>query len=352
MSVGTLGDNPPKSRLRRDTCDPFSETLLQTMRRSLNAVGYRLNPRRIADVPYLALATVSALVEGKTLPDSNRVRSQPDGFAGLVRDLDVGTLLEAHRRGFFVHGHLGPQKWWSPSQRAVLMLEAAHLPRRARGLLRNKGFTISVNADFRGVIAACAKPRSGRYLTWLTPRVLHAYARLADAGHAHSIEIRDAEGALVGGLFGVSTGRVFSVLSMFHTRDHASKVGLICLHHELRRRGFVAVDFQFMKPIVEQLGYVDMPRDEFHALMAEHAVTEPAIDWAVTIDPAEVASGAGTCLQAGEAKQSRELRKVILNAGVAAGFALCGIEVASEAAAIEQAIRMFADARRPALAFA
>jgi translation initiation factor IF-1 len=56
-----------------------------------------------------------------------------------------------------------------------------------------------------------------------------AYIQLNRLGHAHSHEVWNASGELVGGLYGVRVGRVFSGESMFSRETDASKVALASL---------------------------------------------------------------------------------------------------------------------------
>ena len=52
-------------------------------------------------------------------------------------------------------------------------------------------------------------------LTWITPKMMWAYAALHDAGLAHSYEVWNEGGELVAGNYGVAVGRVFVGESMF-----------------------------------------------------------------------------------------------------------------------------------------
>ena len=80
---------------------------------------------------------------------------------------------------------------------------------------------------------ACAD----RDKTWINADILRLYCELFDAGHAHSIEVRE-DGALVGGLYGVSLRGAFFGESMFHRARDASKVALVHLVARLRLGGY------------------------------------------------------------------------------------------------------------------
>jgi leucyl/phenylalanyl-tRNA--protein transferase len=90
-------------------------------------------------------------------------------------------------------------------------------------------YTTGIDKDFEGVIRQCAAiERKGQNDTWITDEMLSAYVRLHHNGLAHSFETYH-EGRLVGGLYGVSLGRIFFGESMFHLMRDASKVALHCL---------------------------------------------------------------------------------------------------------------------------
>ncbi len=157
------------------------------------------------------------------LPDP----SPDDGDVVAVgADLDPGTILQAYRKGLFPmglpDGHLG---WWSPVDRAILPLRGLHISRSLRQSTRR--FQVSVDADFEAVIRGCADSR--RRDPWITEEFVDAYTVLHRLGWAHSVEVWDNEGRLVGGLYGVAIGGLFAGESMFHEVRDASKVALVHL---------------------------------------------------------------------------------------------------------------------------
>ena len=83
----------------------------------------------------------------------------------------------------------------------------------------------------------------------------------------------------VGGLYGVSLGRTFFGESMFHRARDASKVALVHLVARLRAGGFRLLDTQFVTDHLKTFGAVEVPRKQYHKLLAE-ALTGEA-DFAV-----------------------------------------------------------------------
>ncbi|WP_196257708.1 leucyl/phenylalanyl-tRNA--protein transferase [Pelagibacterium limicola] len=239
------------------------------------ATAYWLKPPRVKWLPFLAARIVREMLSPPpAIPDVGRIDDRPPGFGGLATDLTTPTVLAAFRRGFYPMAHWGRMKWWSPPQRATMPLENVHIAKRFRRTMRQTDLRVAFDSDFNGVISGCAAPRdrARTHLTWITPQAKALYMRLFDEGHAHSVEIYDTEDQLVGGLFGLAAGHVFSALSMFHTADNASKFAIVSLYHHLEEAGFTAVDHQIMSGWVEDLGGIDMPRHDYIAFL-ERPVT-------------------------------------------------------------------------------
>ena len=121
-------------------------------------------------------------------------------------------------------------------------------------------------SDFDAVIEGCAEPQAGRQRTWINDRIRHLYGKLHDRRHCHSIEVYDGE-ILVGGLYGVTLGRVFFGESMFHRVRDASKVALVHLVARLRAGGFRLLDTQFVTDHLQTFGAVEVPRRQYHKLL-------------------------------------------------------------------------------------
>lgn len=234
------------------------------------ATAYWLKPQRLRHFPGLVAGLIGdRLVRPAPIPELSRIRTSPPGFAGLADDLSTPVVLEAMARGFYPQGHWGAMKWWSPPERAIMDLASVHIAKRFRRTMRGTDLRVAFDTDFAGVIDGCAAPRdpSRPHLTWITPRAHALYTRLHAEGHAHSVEIFDAEDKLVGGLFGVTIGPVFSALSMFHIADNASKFAIVSLYHHLADAGFTTVDHQIMSPWVQALGGAVLTRADYAALL-------------------------------------------------------------------------------------
>jgi len=211
---------------------------------------------------------------GTEFPDPRRCR-HPDGLVAVGGDLSRTRILNAYRRGIFPWFEPGgPFLWWSPDPRALLFPEHVHVSRRLARSLRQQKLEITVNRDFAAVIDACAAPRSAAGGTWITREMREAYLDLHRQGSAHSVEAR-YRGELVGGLYGVSIGRIFFAESKFHRQRDASKIALIELMRRLERNGFLFCDCQMWNPHLEQFGIRMVDRDDFLRLL-EHGIALPA----------------------------------------------------------------------------
>lgn len=209
-------------------------------------------------------------------PDPEAALTEPDGLLAAGGSLDVDWLLTAYVNGIFpwFNDDAGPILWWSPDPRGILVPDEFRVSRSLRKRLRNGGFRLSADTCFDAVIERCSAPRrfGGEFVdgTWITPRMQRAYRALHEAGYAHSIEAW-VDGELAGGLYGVSTGRLFFGESMFTRVSDASKVALFGLCRQLGRWGFPVVDCQMVNAHLDTLGLRSCPRSQFLSLVRAHA---------------------------------------------------------------------------------
>jgi leucyl/phenylalanyl-tRNA--protein transferase len=171
--------------------------------------------------------------------------------------------------------------WVSPHPRALLVTSQVHVPRSLRALLRRTGWTTTLDLAFEQVIAACADRDS----TWITARMRAGYTALHREGDAHSVEVWDGD-RLVGGLYGVLAGRVFSGESMFFRESGASKAAVVDLARRLTEAGVPLLDTQQESPHLRALGQVLVHRTEYVELTRSLQGPSPAL-------PAERRSAVG-----------------------------------------------------------
>lgn len=149
--------------------------------------------------------------------------------------------------------------WVSPQPRAVVLTRRLAVPRSVRQLLRRRGWETTVDTAFAQVLDRCADRADG---TWITEAMKQAYLGLHAAGGAHSLEVWDGE-RLVGGLYGVLTGRVFSGESMFFLESGASKVAVVDLCARLVAADVPVLDTQQESEHLQAMGQVVVDRAEY-----------------------------------------------------------------------------------------
>jgi leucyl/phenylalanyl-tRNA---protein transferase len=107
--------------------------------------------------------------------------------------------------------------------------------------------------------------------------MLRAYGALHARGLAHSVETW-TDGQLVGGLYGVSMGRMFFGESMFTRTPDASKLALAALVRILLTEGVPMIDCQQNTRHLASLGGREIARRQFCSHVRE-AVQEMPVDW-------------------------------------------------------------------------
>jgi leucyl/phenylalanyl-tRNA--protein transferase len=175
--------------------------------------------------------------------------------------LQASLLVAAYQAGYFpMARESGQIHWYSPDPRGILPIEAYHPSRRLLRVVRAGRFDVTVDTAFRDVMLACAADRDEG--TWINGDIVASYCALHDVNLAHSIEVWQ-EGALVGGLYGVSVRGAFFGESMFHRVTDASKVALWRLCDILGAGGYRLLDIQWLTPFLARVGAIEIPRDDY-----------------------------------------------------------------------------------------
>jgi leucyl/phenylalanyl-tRNA--protein transferase len=188
----------------------------------------------------------------------------PVGFAGICTDLSVTGLRAAYASGLYPVCAIGLPALCTARERMVLFIENFHLEPAVRRRLRMKEFEFSLDRDFNAVIAACAADRPNR----MSRELVEAFIAAHDAGIAHSVEVRDRSGALVGGIFGFAIGRVFFTEGQFVKAKDAGKAGFAVLNCHLQRWGYLLNDAKHLSGRLCQLGFSPIRRETFDAFLA------------------------------------------------------------------------------------
>lgn len=203
------------------------------------------------------------------------------GLLAAGRRLDTALLEQAYRRGIFPWFSPGqPVLWWSPNPRMVLQTRDFKISRSLRKTLRRfastPGCEIRVDHAFERVIRHCAQTRRlGQRGTWITPKMIRTYTDWHRQGMAHSFETW-VDDELVGGLYGVSIGRMFFGESMFAHRTDASKIALSALVAACRAHDIPWIDCQQNTGHLASLGAAEVPREAFIGHL-NRVVDEPGV---------------------------------------------------------------------------
>ena len=205
-----------------------------------------------------------------------------DGIVAMGDHLSVATLFEAYSFGIFPWPHEGlPTLWYSPDPRGVLDFENLHINKSLKKFLKKHPFQVSFNQAFEKVMRKCAAvPRPGQKGTWIHEPLIKAYCDFHQAGYAHSVEVWEA-GKLVGGLYGVYVGGVFSGESMFFEKSNASKLALIKTIEVLQKNNLKWMDIQMVTPITEALGGRYISKAEFYSRLEAAHHSAVAIDFTI-----------------------------------------------------------------------
>lgn len=218
-----------------------------------------------------------------------------DGLpAAIGGELTAASLLEAYRRGLLCEptsepdrvtenrtayaidvedgtvpafpGNVDPYStlWWSPASRHVIPVSSIRINRTLRRRLRQAPWTTTVDHCFDRVLEGC---RENRDRQWLVADYMHSLASLHEAGWVQSLEVWE-ESRLVGGLFGLSLGKVFVMESAFHRVPDAAKAAIADLAERAAGVGLQALDAQVRSDYTVSMGACAMSRKTYLELLA------------------------------------------------------------------------------------
>lgn len=200
-------------------------------------------------------------------PNTDNALEEPNGLLAAGGRLEVNWLLYAYKRGIFPwFSDDEPILWWSPAPRTVFFPEHIHKSKSLAKKMRQLNYRVEKNLNFNAVLNACAEPRSDQNGTWITEPMKQAYLKMHLEGHAHSWEFYLAD-ELLGGLYGVSIGRVFFGESMFSRYSNASKIALM---HLIESGDYDMVDCQLPTEHLKSLGAKELSREEFEQCLIKY----------------------------------------------------------------------------------
>jgi len=205
--------------------------------------------------------------------------STEEGIVAVGGDLSVERLILAYSKGIFpwYSSDKSPILWWSPDPRFVLFPENLIVSKSMRPYFNQNKFKVTWDQNFEDIIKNCQKiDREDQLGTWITNKMLAAYIQLHKKGYAHSVEVWMGN-ELVGGLYGISLGKVFFGESMFAKVSNASKFGFISLVNQLKQKGFLLIDCQQETKHLESLGANAIKRKDFIDILNHNNIEETYI---------------------------------------------------------------------------
>lgn len=192
--------------------------------------------------------------------------SERDLTAGPREKLTPQRLLNAYACGVFPMAESAddPEIFWvDPPFRGVLPLSAFSVPKSLAKRMRRPDYEVTVNQAFPDVLSGCA----AREETWINGEIRELYLGLHRLGFCHSVEVW-MDGALAGGLYGVTLGAAYFGESMFSARTDASKIALTHLIARLKAGRFALLDTQFVTEHLRRFGAREAPRAAYRRALA------------------------------------------------------------------------------------
>lgn len=192
---------------------------------------------------------------------------KPNGLIAIGGDLSSERLISAYQQGIFPwYSENEPVLWYSPDPRMIITPDALHIAKSLDKILRSNQFEIKINTDFDRVIHHCKSVvRKDQNSTWIDKDMLRAYTELHTQSVVQSVEVYQ-NSKLVGGLYGVSMGKVFFGESMFSKVNNASKIAFV---HLVKNMDYELIDCQVESAHLKSLGAFNIERNVFIQKMQE-----------------------------------------------------------------------------------
>lgn len=180
----------------------------------------------------------------------------------VTPELTAAMVLDAYPQGLFPMAYVDANvvTWHRPRVRAIIPLEAAHVPRRLARTVARRRFDVTFDTAFHEVMKGCALGRP----VWISDEFHRVYGELHEQGTAHSVEVWSGAD-LVGGLYGLAIGGAFFAESKFHRATDASKVALVSLILRLRERAFGLLEVQYLTEHLRQFGTIEISHRDYMA---------------------------------------------------------------------------------------
>lgn len=179
--------------------------------------------------------------------------------------LSPEQLINAYISGlYFWFDPMRYIKWWSPDPRIVMYPENLSIPDYIKQDLDKTGYTAVYNHDLEAVMRHCQSIENIGEMSpaWITERTIRVFAALNELGHVQTVGVfKDKK--LVGGLFGVTIGKIFFGEYICSTEKYGKEFALISLAKELLERGYKLIDLHKDTNDTLDIGLSEISRNEY-----------------------------------------------------------------------------------------
>jgi leucyl/phenylalanyl-tRNA---protein transferase len=205
--------------------------------------------------------------------------SDDTGLLCISDMTDPIHLLNAYRFGVFPwHNEMQYGIFYFPKLRYIIKPNEINIQKSMRTYFNNNKFEITFDRNFFEVMYCCKTIERKENSTWISNEFIEVYTQLHHLGFAHSVEVWQDD-ILVGGLYGVAVGKVFTGESMFSNVANASKFALICLAKKLDEMGYEYIDCQVINPYLEQFKGKEISNTEFFEIMKKNIFNDDILQW-------------------------------------------------------------------------
>jgi leucyl/phenylalanyl-tRNA--protein transferase len=196
-------------------------------------------------------------------------RNEMDGDrVAIGGDLSWKRVVKGFQRACYPFYTTGQDiAWWSPENRAVFLLNDLQEGKCSQLRHHHDDWSFQWDGNFETILRGCQRSEHEEN-AWLHAEVMNLYRELFFQGFAHSLEVKE-NGKIIGGVFGVSLGRVFFGLSMYHLVPGASKAALCYVMQFLAEKKWKVFDAQRMTPFLKQMGAIEIEREYFLDILSE-----------------------------------------------------------------------------------
>jgi leucyl/phenylalanyl-tRNA---protein transferase len=205
--------------------------------------------------------------------------ARADGVLAVGGDLTPARLLSAYSSGIFPWFQENDLIFWfAPYMRFILLPSELYISKTLKQTIRRDNWRVTLNHNFEAVIQNCAAVQRPRELhgTWIDEDFILNYTKMHHLGWAHSVEVWQGD-TLVGGLYGIIIGSIFSGESMFAHVSNASKVGFVTLVQWLETQGIMLIDCQTETQHLGSLGGRNIWRTNFMDVIRQNPL-EPLFE--------------------------------------------------------------------------